>query len=129
MLLKKNTTLGKIKLTKILFYFFIFFYFSLNAYASQNNKKLTGNFVEIKILDKVSSQTSQLKLNILEEAKFENPFAGSAFGVGNSQEDGIVSCVLCNRSPYCSGSETNRKYKLMWWYENKMQDFTIIAPN
>ena len=30
------------------------------------------NFVEIKILDKVSSQTSQLKLNILEETKFEN---------------------------------------------------------
>ena len=65
----------------------------------------------------------------LNEAKFENPFGGSAFGVGNSQQDGITSCVLCNRSPYCSGSETNKKYKLMWWYDNKMQDFTIIAPN
>jgi len=65
----------------------------------------------------------------LKEAKFENPFRGSAFGVGNSQQDGITSCVLCNRSPYCSGSETNKKYKLMWWYDNKMQDFTIIAPN
>ena len=30
------------------------------------------NFVEIKILDKISSQTSQLKLKILEETKFEN---------------------------------------------------------
>ena len=56
----------------------------------------------------------------LKEAKFENPFGGSAFGVGNSQQDGITSCVLCNRSPYCSGSETNKKYKLMWWYDNKM---------
>jgi len=65
----------------------------------------------------------------LKEAKFENPFGGSAFGVGNSQQDGITSCVLCNRSPYCSGSETNKKYKLMWWYDNQMQDFTIIAPN
>ena len=65
----------------------------------------------------------------LKEAKFENPFGGSAFGVGNSQQDGITSCVLCNRSPYCSGSETNKKYKLMWWYDNKMQDFTIITPN
>ena len=65
----------------------------------------------------------------LKDAKFENPFGGSAFGVGNSQQDGITSCVLCNRSPYCSGSETNKKYKLMWWYDNKMQDFTIIAPN
>ena len=65
----------------------------------------------------------------LKEAKFENPFGGSAFGVGNSQQDGITSCVLCNRSPYCSGSETNKKYKLMWWYDNKMQNFTIIPPN
>jgi len=65
----------------------------------------------------------------LKDAKFENPFGGSAFGVGNSQQDGITSCVLCNRSPYCSGSETNKKYKLMWWYDNKMQDFTIITPN
>jgi len=65
----------------------------------------------------------------LKDAKFENPFGGVAFGVGNNQEDGIVSCVLCNRSPYCSGSETNKKYKLMWWYDNEMQDFTIIAPN
>jgi len=54
MLLKKNITLGKIKLTKILFYLLIFFYFTLNTYASQNNKNLKGNFVEIKILDKVS---------------------------------------------------------------------------
>ena len=62
MLLKKNTILGKIKLTKILFYLIIFFYFSLNTYASQNNKNLKGNFVEIKILDKVSSKNSELTL-------------------------------------------------------------------
>ena len=30
------------------------------------------DFVEIKILDKVNSKTSQIKLNILEESKFEN---------------------------------------------------------
>tara|TARA_Y100001936_G_scaffold219526_1_gene232926 strand:+ start:417 stop:770 length:354 start_codon:yes stop_codon:yes gene_type:complete len=30
------------------------------------------NFVEIKILDKVNSKTSQIKLNILNETKFEN---------------------------------------------------------
>ena len=30
------------------------------------------NFVEIKILDKVSSKTSQLSLNIEQETKFEN---------------------------------------------------------
>ena len=72
MLLKKNITLGKIKLTKILFYLLIFFYFSLNTYASQNNKNLKGNFVEIKILDKVSSKNSELTLKIGEETRFEN---------------------------------------------------------
>jgi len=72
MLLKKNITLGKIKLTKILFYLIIFFYFSLNTYASQNNKNLKGNFVEIKILDKVSSKNSEMTLKIGEETKFEN---------------------------------------------------------
>ena len=72
MLLKKNITLGKIKLTKILFYLLIFFYFTLNTYASQNNKNLKGNFVDIKILDKVSSKNSELTLKIGEEAKFEN---------------------------------------------------------
>ena len=72
MLLKKNMTLGKIKLTKILFYLLIFFYFSLNTYASQNNKNFKGNFVEIKILDKVSSKNSELTLKIGEETKFEN---------------------------------------------------------
>ena len=72
MLLKKNITLGKIKLTKILFYLLIFFYFSSNTYASQNNKNLEGNFVEIKILDKVSSKNSELTLKIGEETKFEN---------------------------------------------------------
>ena len=74
MLLKKNTILGKIKLTKILFYLIIFFYFSLNTYASQNNKNLKGNFVEIKILDKVSSKTIKLNLKINEEKKYENLF-------------------------------------------------------
>ena len=74
MLLKKNTTLGKIKLSKILFYLLIFFYFTLNTYASQNNKNLKGNFVEIKILDKISSQTIKLNLKINEEKQYENLF-------------------------------------------------------
>ena len=86
--------------------------------------RLPIRFLELKAVGVVYLETIFLK-----DAKFENPFGGSAFGVGNSQQDGITSCVLCNRSPYCSGSETNKKYKLMWWYDNQMQDFTIIAPN
>ena len=40
--------------------------FNIKSFASDIN------FVEIKILDKISSKTSQLTLNIQEENKFEN---------------------------------------------------------
>ncbi len=66
---KKNTKLGKIKIV-INFIFLIFF--CINSHASQKNKNLEGTFVEIKVLDKVSSKNSQLILKIGEEKKFEN---------------------------------------------------------
>ena len=69
MQLKKNIKLGKIKIIVNLI-FLIFF--CINSHATQKNKNLEGNFVEIKVLDKVSSKTSQLKLRIEEEKKFEN---------------------------------------------------------
>ena len=61
--LKKNIKLGKI-------YKFIFLIFLLLF----NNRLFATdlNYVEVKILDKVSSKTSQLKLNIQEEKAFEN---------------------------------------------------------
>ena len=61
---KRSISLGKAKLR----YFFYLILLLFNFQTSAENV----DFVEIKILDKVSSQTSQLKLNILEEAKFEN---------------------------------------------------------
>ena len=61
---KRNISLGKAKLR-------YFFYLILLLFNFQTSAE-TVDFVEIKILDKVSSQTSQLKLNILEETKFEN---------------------------------------------------------
>ena len=63
--LKRNIKLGKIKIQKI-FYLIFFLLFNLNSYANEEN------LVEIKILDKVSSKTSQLSLNINQETKFEN---------------------------------------------------------
>ena len=66
---KKNIKLGKIKIV-INFIFLIFF--CINSHASQKNKNLEGSFVEIKILDKVSSKNIQLILKIGEEKKFEN---------------------------------------------------------
>ena len=66
MQLKKNIILGKIKIQKIFFLIFSLFLFSIKSFASD------VNLVEIKILDKVSSKTSQLSLKIKEETKFEN---------------------------------------------------------
>ncbi len=66
---KKNIKLGKIKIA-INFIFLIFF--CINSLASQKNKNLEGSFVEIKVLDKVSSKNSHLILKIGEEKKFEN---------------------------------------------------------
>ena len=64
MLQKRNISLGKVKLR----YFFYLILLLINFQTSAEDI----NFVEIKILDKISSQTSQLKLKILEETKFEN---------------------------------------------------------
>ena len=64
--LKKNTKLGKVKIQKYFYLIFLFLIFSFKSFASDLR------FVEIKILDKVSSKTSQLSLNIEQETKFEN---------------------------------------------------------
>ena len=66
MQLKKNIKLGKIKIQKYFYLVFLLLIFSFKSFAND----LT--FVEIKILDKVSSKTSQLSLNIEQETKFEN---------------------------------------------------------
>ena len=98
--------------------------------ADESNKVFGNN--SCPITDSVPGAQSGwcgIFANYFKASDLQNPFGGGAFGVGNNQEDGIISCVLCNRSPYCSGSETNKKYKLMWWHDNKMQDFKIIAPN
>ena len=66
--LKKNIQVGKINFILILFIFFLICAPSL-VITSEN---LNGQFIEIKILDKVSSKTNLLKLKIGEEKKFRN---------------------------------------------------------
>ena len=65
---KKNTQVGKINFILILFNFFL-----INISSSVNAQEdLSGKFIEIKILDKVSSKTNLLKLKIGEQKKFKN---------------------------------------------------------
>ena len=67
-LLKKNIQSGKVSFLFLLIYFFLK---SLSSplVANENNE---GKFVEIKILDKVSSKTDLLKLKIGEEIRFKS---------------------------------------------------------
>ena len=66
--LKKNIQVGKVNFILILFYFFLINISStVNALETSNPK-----FIEIKILDKVSSKNNLLKIKIGEEKKFKN---------------------------------------------------------
>ena len=66
--LKKNILVGKIKYLTILIYFFLTTTTSI-LLALENNEE---SFIEIKILDKISSKSILLKLKIGEEKKYIN---------------------------------------------------------
>ena len=66
--LKKNIQVGKINFILIIFYFSLIG-IPLTSIALENSN---GRFIEIKILDKVSSKTNLLKLKIGQEKKFQN---------------------------------------------------------
>tara|TARA_B100000767_G_C19580169_1_gene456958 strand:+ start:334 stop:750 length:417 start_codon:yes stop_codon:yes gene_type:complete len=69
--LKKNTSHGKVNFLIILIYF-IFLNILVPTKALENLEDNDGSFIEIKILDKVSSKNSLLKLEIGKEKKFKN---------------------------------------------------------
>ena len=71
MKLIKNIKIGKNNFLK-LFIIFIFIIYSSNGNSIENSESLEGNFIEIKILDKVSSKNNVLKIKIGEEQKFKN---------------------------------------------------------
>ena len=66
--LKKNIRSGKVSFLFLLIYFFLTS-LSLPIVANESNE---GKFVEIKILDKVSSKTDLLKLSIGEKFRFKS---------------------------------------------------------
>ena len=70
--LSKNIKAGKVKiLISILLLNFCFFLF-LDKSNSEDNQSFSGKFLEIKILDKVSSKTSTVELKIGKEIEFKN---------------------------------------------------------
>ena len=66
----KNIKVGKVSFLSFLILFFLLTNFSSN---SEGISKLSeGSFIEIKILDKVSSKNNLLKIKIGEEKKYKN---------------------------------------------------------
>ena len=71
MKLIKNIKIGKANFLK-LFIILISTFYTSNVNSLENSESLEGNFIEIKILDKVSSKNNVLKIKIGEEQKFKN---------------------------------------------------------
>ena len=68
---KKNIQAGRIKLLIILIYFFLSSPIS-SILATEKIENIEGQYIEIKILDKVSSKSNLVKLKIGEEKRFKN---------------------------------------------------------
>ena len=69
MLLKKNIKLGKIKLNLIIL---IIFFFKFSIINLGNANDLEGKFTNIKILDKISSKNTLIKLTNGKEKKYKD---------------------------------------------------------
>ena len=69
MVLKRNTLAGKNNYKLLSLVFFLYFFLIFNSY-SQNN--LEGIFTDIKILDKISSKNTLIKLKNGELKKFKD---------------------------------------------------------
>jgi len=69
MLLKKNIKAGKIKILRFFLFLMLSLIFSFNLYSAD---QLEGNFTDIKVLDKISSKNTLLKLKNEEEIKHKD---------------------------------------------------------
>ena len=69
MLLKKNIRAGKIKNLGFFLFLILSLIFSFNLYSAD---QLEGNFTDIKVLDKISSKNTLLKLKNEEEIKHKD---------------------------------------------------------
>ena len=72
MVLLKNILAGKNKILILILFINLFFFSFTDSLLSKDDNSLKERVLEIKILDKVSSKTSDLKLIIGEESKFKN---------------------------------------------------------
>ena len=88
MLLKKNIRLGKVNINLILLTYFFFFLSSINSYSKN---ELEGDFINLKILDKISSKNELIKLKNGEEKKYK---------------DLLIKSMKCKNSEFDDNPET-----------------------
>ena len=69
MLSKKNIVLGKVKILKLLYILSLFVLVSSNSLSAD---ELIGNFTNIKVLDKISSKNTLLKLENGKDFKYKD---------------------------------------------------------
>ena len=67
--LKKNTRVGK---NNLKFYFLVLLFYFLLILNSNSNSNLEGSFIDIKVLDKISSKNTLIKLKNGELIKFKD---------------------------------------------------------
>jgi len=89
MKLKKNIQVGKINFFIVLFYFIFLSSITL-VKAIEKLDNLEGDFIEIKILDKVSSKNNLLKLKVGEAKKYKNL---------------LIKCLKCKNSEFDDNPE------------------------
>ena len=80
----KSIKAGKVKILYFIFFFNIIFY-SFQIQAETNNIYDNLKFIEIKVLDKVSSKSSKFVLEIGKEKKFKNL---------------LIKCLKCKNSEF-----------------------------
>ena len=72
MKLSKNIKVGKIKILILILFLNLCFFLLLDKSNSKGSQTFGGKFLEIKILDKVSSKTNTIELKIGKEVEFKN---------------------------------------------------------
>ena len=103
--LKKNILVGKTNFLIIVLYFFANCFFC-TVEAIEKTEILEGNYIEIKILDKISSKNNLLKIKTGEE---KNEIVQSQ--KDRSKLDGYYECIMC---ACCSTSCPS-----YWWNGDK----------
>tara|TARA_Y100000748_G_scaffold109544_1_gene91693 strand:- start:124 stop:534 length:411 start_codon:yes stop_codon:yes gene_type:complete len=111
MYLKKNITLGKVN--KIICIIFILKLFSLNAYSEKVNI-INEKYAELNVLDKVSSKTSSITINIGEEIVFQNLLI-NVLKCQNSKFDDIPEITAYMQVTDLKSTNNNKVYIFNGW--------------